>query len=497
MTVTRRPSPLAAATLSLVLPGLGEWLVGARERALLIAVPALAVGGFVCGAIASAYLEGGRDTVLSLLLRPEVLVALIVVDLGALIYHDAAIVDAWLVARHRRGPDRRRLTRFRAIAGVAVVLALATGAHGAIAALGVDAEATLQAVVPGDEGGRWAIPDTSFEPGPTPAPTSPATPPATPAPAPSATASAAPTPMPSPSPTPAPTPAPAWAEDGRLNLLIVGTDAGPDRWLLRTDSMIVLSVDVATGRAALFGIPRNMTGVPLPPESRGAFADGRFPGMLNALYVYAWGHPSQFPGGDARGFRAVTGAVQELIGVRLDAFVALDLRGFVELVDALGGLWIQVPERLVDSAYPKIDGSGTVRIAIEPGCHHLDGEMALAYARSRHQDSDYGRMQRQQQVLLALRGQLDPAALLPQVPALLQAARDHLWTTISQDDLPSLVELAARVKTSAVATVRFVPSAYPEHLTTAEIGRIRAVVRDVFTGPAPQPSATDAGPSCP
>ena len=65
--------------------------------------------------------------------------------------------------------------------------------------------------------------------------------------------------------------------------------------------MIVLSVDIATGKAALFGIPRNLINVPLAPEDAGAFPDGRFPGLLNALYVYAWGHPGQFPGGDARG----------------------------------------------------------------------------------------------------------------------------------------------------------------------------------------------------
>jgi hypothetical protein len=61
----------------------------------------------------------------------------------------------------------------------------------------------------------------------------------------------------------------------------------------------------------------------------------------------------------------------------------------------------------------------------------------------------------------------------------------------------SLVELAARVNAATVTTVRFVPSAYPEHLTTAEIGRIRAVVRNVFTGPGPAPSGSDGGPSCP
>jgi LCP family protein required for cell wall assembly len=256
--------------------------------------------------------------------------------------------------------------------------------------------------------------------------------------------------------------------------------------------MIVLSIDTTTKRAALFGIPRNMVGVPLPPESASAFKDGRFPGLLNALYVYAMGHPAKFPGGDARGFRAVSGAVQELVGVRLDGVVVVNLAGFVRLVDAIGGLWIDVPKPLVDRAYPLEDGSGHIRLDIRPGCQLLDGRMALAYARSRRQDSDYGRMRRQQQVLVALARQVDPLELAPQVPRLLKIAKENVWTTIKRSDVKALAALAARVDVRRVKTVRFVPSRYPSHLTTAEIARIRKVVRTAFDGlkpaAAPAPS---------
>jgi LCP family protein required for cell wall assembly len=497
MTVTRPRSPLAAATLSLFLPGLGEWLVGARRRALLVATPAIVLAAITIGAAASALAGGGLDGLLDLVLRPELLVAVIVLDLAALAYHDLAILDAWLVAR-RTQPTVGRHARAVALVGVAVVLVLSTSLHGAIAAVGLDAQDTLNAVFPEQQGDEWVIPEPSFEPEDTPSPS--VAPTASPTGSPThspATATASPTASPSPSPTSTPKPVPAWAKDGRLNLLIVGSDAGPDRWLLRTDTMVVLSVDVKTGWAALFGIPRNVTGVPLPPESAGAFANGRFPGMLNALYVYAWGHPNKFPGGDARGFRAVTGAVQELIGVRLDGFVAVDLLGFVKLVDALGGLWIRVPERLVDNNYPKIDGSGTVRIVIQPGCQKLDGTMALAYARSRHQDSDYGRMRRQQIVLLWLRRELDPVALVPKAPALLKLVRDHLWTTIKRSDLASLAKLAGRVDARDTVTVRFTPPDYPEHLTTAAIGNIQSVVRHVFDHAPAKSAGINLGKACP
>jgi LCP family protein required for cell wall assembly len=280
-------------------------------------------------------------------------------------------------------------------------------------------------------------------------------------------------------------------------VLLIGSDAGPDRWSLRTDTLIVLSVDVATGRAALFGIPRNVVGVPLPPESAGAFPDGRFPGLLNALYVYAMGHPASFPGGDARGFRAVSGAVQELVGMRLDGLAVVRLAGFVRLVDAVGGLWIDVPERVVDRAYPLEDGSGYIAIDIQPGCQQLDGRMTLAYARSRRQDSDYGRMRRQQQVLLALRRQVDRVELLVHVPELLDIAGSSFWMTFRADDLPALARLAADVPASRIQSTLFVPPRYPQHLTDDAIARIRHVVRTAFDTPLPPPSDQPSGDDCP
>jgi LCP family protein required for cell wall assembly len=477
-------TPAIAALLSFAAPGLGQLSLGALRRGVLFALPAV---GVLVAAIGLRLAGGGA--LFDVLLQPEILIGLLVLNVLLAGYHALAIVDAFgLAIRVRPTPPRAGR------ASVLVLAALLVGTfslHGAIEAMGYQTYETTESVFVPSEPGGWSIPEPSFQPEPT----------ATASSSPSSAASATPTPTPSPVVTASPSPraAPKWAADGRLNLLLIGSDAGPDRWSLRTDTIIVLSVDVETGRFALFGIPRNLVGVPLPPESADAFRNGRFPGLLNALYVYALGHPKYFPGGDARGLRGVTGAIQELVGVRLDAVVVVNLAGFVRLVDAIGGLWVDVPERLVDLNYPLEDGSGHIRLDIKTGCQHLNGWMALAYARSRHQDSDYGRMRRQQAVLVALARQVDPIALLPKVPSLLKIASDNLWTTVPRSEVRAMAELAARADTGHVRTVQFVPSRYPSHLDSAEIAQIQRVVRSALEGQSSCPSSSFAAPSsaCP
>lgn len=481
-------TPLRAALLSLVVPGLGQWALGRWLRGLLFVAPLLGLP-LLLGLAAAA----STSELLAAAVRPEVLVGLLALDLLLFLHRSISVVDAYRLAGARR-PPASGLARAVSVVGLVLLLTVGGFVHGGLGYLGVRAYGAVDAVFVGDAG--WQVPD--YAPSPSAETPPPPTANPSPPPSPSFPSSPSPTPSPTPSPSPSPSPVPGWAEDGRLDLLLIGSDAGPDRWSLRTDTMIVLSVDVATGRAALFGIPRNLVGVPLPAESAGAFPNGRFPGLLNALYVYAMGHPRVFPGGESRGFRAVSGAVQELLGVRLDGAVVVNLAGFVRLVDTLGGLWIQVPARLYDANYPLEDGSGHIVVDIRPGCRHLDGRLALAYARSRHQDSDYGRMARQQAVLLALRRQLDPVALLPRLPELLEIAGQNLWTTLDPDDIADLAELAGRVEAGAVRRVLFVPPTYPSQLDDRAIARIRSVAREIFErGEWPAPDELPAAPRCP
>lgn len=457
-------APGIAALLSLLVPGLGQAWLGAVSRGLLLATPIVigvaALLGFVAG--------GDRMTVLDAVVRPGVIPVVLAAVLGLGVYHIVAIQDAYRLGLRREAgwPADAGLRRFARSPLLIGVLAIAVGFYGTLTIVGVKAyDAAAAIFVKPDTG--FTIPETSFEPT-----ASPIGPP--------------PTELVPPEPTATPVPVPPWAIDGRLNLLLIGSDAAPGRPQLRSDTMIVLSVDVATARAVLFGIPRNIINVPLPPESADAFPNGRYPGLLNSLYVYALGHPRNFPGGEAAGFRALTGAIQELVGVPLDGVLVVNLVGFVDLIDAVGGLWIDVPYALYDEHYPS--GAGRITVYIPAGCQKLDGQEALQYARSRHSSDDYSRMRRQQAVLIALARQLDPIALLPKTPKLLDVARDNLWTTIDQNDVANLAVLAARVESGRIRSVMIEPPTFPELLDTASIRLVRSTVRTIFEAPTATPT---------
>jgi LCP family protein required for cell wall assembly len=442
-----------AAWLSFLWPGLGQGWAGAWRRAIFFALPILllAIGAFIL------INTQGRARAFGLFLQPQVLLGLLALNLGILAYRLVAIVDAYNTAR-LRWPSAGGLQRATAGTLLAVALVGTLGMHAGIGYLGFKTYDTVTTVF-----GSTSTPT----PGPSPYSLAPGA-----------------------SPTPIPTPVPPnWAADGRLNILLIGADAGNGRVSLRTDSMNLLSVDVATGRAALFGIPRNLFNVPLPPgPAADAFSCGCYPDLINSLYRYAVDHPDLFRGSDdVRGYIAVQEAIQEMTGEHIDGQLVVTLMGFVRLVDAIGGLDMYVPTPLYDATYPRPEGNGDMVLWIPAGQHHFDGHMALAYARSRHQDNDYNRMERQQATLLALRQQVNPCDMILRIPDLLDIAKDSLWTNLPIDQLPSLLELASRVDTSHVTKYQFWPPEIPEYLNADGLAKIRAMVSDPFHA---APSAT-------
>jgi LCP family protein required for cell wall assembly len=453
-----RHSAVLAAALSFLWPGLGQGWAGGWRRAVLWAAPVLVL---LAVAIVIIALQGRLRTAL-MVVQPGMLIALLALNVGLLVYRLAAIVDAFRLAHRRWGPLRPGSRSALAAMMLGVILGVTLLEHGLVGWVGFKAYDTVAAV---------------------------SHPFSTPTPVPTATLPPGETPGPTAIPTPIPTPEPAWGDNGRLDLLLIGGDAGPGRWSLRTDTMIILSVEISTGRAAMFGVPRNMFNVPLPDGPADAFDCRCFPDLLNSLFTYAIAHPEIFPGPqEERGYRAVQEAIGKMTGLQIDGQVVVTLNGFIRLVDALGGLDMYTPYSVYDSHYPRPDGGGNVVLSIPAGQHHFDGWHALAYARSRHQDNDYNRMNRQQEVLNAMRQQLDPCALIPRIPELLDIARASLWTNISLDRMAEVFEIGARVKPGSIERFQFWPPEIPEHLTIAGINKIRLMVRTAFSGPAPTPA---------
>jgi LCP family protein required for cell wall assembly len=296
-----------------------------------------------------------------------------------------------------------------------------------------------------------------------------------------------------------------WDADGYLNVLLVGADQGSGRNSLRTDTMILLQVKVATGQAAMYGIPRNLFNVPLPPQWADAWdchcfygyygspaAGGNY--MLNALWQWAAVRaPEKFPVPGAsqfeRGMKVLEGTIGELTGTHVDGVVYINLLGFVKLVDDLGGIEMYVPKRLYDARMPKPDGPGTFVLDIPVGQQHFDGQTALAYARSRHSSDDTDRMGRQQAVIKAIRNTISPCTILPRIPSLLSDLGGMLWTDLPRDDASRIAGLASAIGGNNVQSFSFIPqNGYPEYVTPAVVAKIRNTVAHGLDK-APKPSS--------
>jgi LCP family protein required for cell wall assembly len=246
---------------------------------------------------------------------------------------------------------------------------------------------------------------------------------------------------------------------GRYNILLMGGDAGKDRVGLRPDSMTVASVDADTGRTVLIGLPRNMERVPFPEQSplhkvfpKGFYCRDRSC-MLNAVYTYAMNHRKLYPGVKNPGAQATKEAIEGATGLQVNYWVLVDLKGFEALVDAVGGITMDVYRRVPI-------GGGTAKLYgyVEAGRNrHLDGRDALWFARSRSDSSDYDRMVRQKCVMNAMLNQLDPFTVLTNFNKIATAGKEILATDIPTSDIDTMLSLALAAKRQKVSSVNLVP----------------------------------------
>ncbi|MEU4831301.1 LCP family protein [Streptosporangium sp. NPDC023615] len=256
-----------------------------------------------------------------------------------------------------------------------------------------------------------------------------------------------------------------WGGRKRVNFLLVGGDGAGNREGVRTDSMNVASVHVATGNTVMFSLPRNLQHVRFSP---GSALGKRFPdgfmrelpngGLLNEVWQYAEDHPEVVPGKKAgeRGPAALMDAIGHTLDLKVDYYALVNMFGFARMVDAIGGLKIRV-ER--DIPWGGLYGTaGTIKA----GYRTLSGEEALWYGRSRVGSDDFSRMARQRCVIGAFAQQATPSVVLTNFGKIAGVARKMAKTDIPRELVEHLTELALRVKDARITSLQFVP---PEFYT--------------------------------
>jgi LCP family protein required for cell wall assembly len=230
------------------------------------------------------------------------------------------------------------------------------------------------------------------------------------------------------------------------NVLLLGGDAGPGRFGMRTDSMIIVSIHQETGRTALVSIPRNLVRLRFPPGSPMAerFPDGfnEYQSLTNAVFTYVSGQPDLMEHYGQSGLDPRALALSEGIGysldVQLDDYALVNMQGFTQIVDAVGGVTLDLDERV---SLPKtITGERELPESVGPGQVDMDGALAIAFVRSRKDDSDYQRMERQRQLLAALGSQVTVRDALSGFGEVAGALEDSLRTSLSGSEFADLLD---------------------------------------------------------
>jgi LCP family protein required for cell wall assembly len=471
-------SPFAAAFLSLLFPGLGHLYAGAPSRALAFAATPILVIALLAGIV----LRLDRIELIGLVLNPFLLSSVFAANLIALLYRLVAIIDAYRVAEFMNAVQASgdgRLGRARlprqplSVAGLLAVLMVMAGSHVAVARYDMLALDLLNSgcIFVGGQSEPVCDVDPNATPGPG-----------------DSVASAEPVPSPVGSAVPNVT-IPPWDGKEQLNILLIGTDQRPNEGTYNTDTLIVVSIDPTSKQVAMFSLPRDTVDVPVPPgPARQAFGPV-YTKKINAWFTSVRNRADLFPGTDVtRGYNGLKAIIGNLYGLDIKYFVEVSFEGFKSVVDALGGVTINVQIPVVDDRYPGDNGS-LERIYIPSGIQHMDGAQALQYARSRHTSSDFDRGQRQQRVLLSLKEQSDPQDLIPRLPDLVTALKKAVRTDVPVDQLDDLLGLAAQIDTKAIRSFVFAPPLYGQEILNSPRGyiiepavdKIRAAVSTAFT----------------
>lgn len=409
-----------AALLSFVWPGLGQAYAGHRSAAIAYGAPSAAI----TLVLLLAFFYFGPVVSAAYLLNPPVSLGLITVVALLAVMRAVAVIDAGRVPRYMR------TGRSEAVIGLFVVATLLSHFW-----LGYSLWAFYRAgqlIYEGPPIG--VVPTPSPGPGQTPGPGSPS---------------------PGASPTPG---GPLPGINQRVTILFIGTDNthGPERGL--TDSLIVASFDPVSRSLVMISIPRDTARLPM-------YNGDTWPSRINGLMQAAARLPERFPDGP---LPTLVNEVSYLVGVPIDFYARIDIGGFTQLIDTVGGVDVVLEDEIDDPTYQFLPTE--VGFHLLPGPHHLDGKLATAYARSRHGrgNSDFQRARRQQQILLALRDRVHDPLVLANLPGLLDAVSQIVRTDAPLDRLPEIVQIVQNSTGSDTRHIVLGPNKYAEPVFTPD-----------------------------
>jgi LCP family protein required for cell wall assembly len=469
-TLPRGRSPFAAAFLSLVFPGLGHVYLGAYRRGLGFAAPPLLAAALVAGfAVRMTALD-----LAGLAVQSWFQVFVFVGNLVALVYRAAAIVDAWSIARMLGGrtvgslSSAVRAAGMASVASLCAVLLVMSGAHIALARYDLLLSGTTNCIFNQDTNcavtGSPGPSDNGSEDTPFPG-----------------------TALPSLGPAASASVAPKWNGKDRLNILLIGADEQNGGH--RTDTMITVSIDPTTGQVVMFQLPRDTVDVPVPPGAPRNVWGSTYSNKINAFFSSASARSDAFPGTPAtRGYNGLKSILGYLYGLDIQYYVEVNFEGFQKVVDALGGVTVNVQIPVLDDNFPE-PGNRRERLYVPAGVQHMTGAQALEYSRSRKSTSDFDRGARQQRVIVSLRRQLDIGQAIQNIDALAGAIGQSVRTDIPRDLVPQLLGLAGKVDTRSIRSVIFTPPFYQTecmdcpprgYIIQPKVSRIRQAVADAF-----------------
>jgi LCP family protein required for cell wall assembly len=230
----------------------------------------------------------------------------------------------------------------------------------------------------------------------------------------------------------APAPVYPLTDNQTINFLLLGSDKRPGQTYFRTDTIIIAIVRPGVGQVALISVPRDLY-VYIPTI-----------GMDRVNTAYEYGQMHQYPGG---GTALLKDTILYNLGIRIDHLAIVDFDGFRRIVDTLGGLDVPVfcsytDWHLIDPSYDPEDEDNWALYTVSPGMVHMDGDLALWYARSRKKSSDFDRGRRSQEVLRALYGRALQVNAISKIPQLYEDLSSSVITDLGLDGITKMAPLA-------------------------------------------------------